>query len=159
MVSEKISGARNPSCTSSPHVNRNIMYGPFVINVKFSAGHHLHHKKVLVHKIRSFFTVCVQSLWTTVVLYGCRCSSWVVFCVSCNKNQLNALISQFYFILEWNSTCFGEFLCRIRVEPWSCLQAVHKLVWRIPLHCVQWKTPDDGQRNCPKHVEFHSKIK
>jgi hypothetical protein len=19
---------------------------------------------------------------------------------------------------------------------------------------VQWKTPDDGQRNCPKHVEF-----
>jgi len=26
------------------------------------------------------------------------------------------------------------------------------------LLCVQWKTPDDGQRNCPKHVEFHSKI-
>jgi len=21
------------------------------------------------------------------------------------------------------------------------------------------KTPDDGQRNCPKHVEFHSKNK
>ena len=21
------------------------------------------------------------------------------------------------------------------------------------------KTPDDGQRNCPKHLEFHSKIK
>jgi hypothetical protein len=19
---------------------------------------------------------------------------------------------------------------------------------------VQWRTPDDGQRNCPKHVEF-----
>jgi hypothetical protein len=27
------------------------------------------------------------------------------------------------------------------------------------LLCVQWKTPDDGQRNCPKHVEFHSKNK
>ena len=27
------------------------------------------------------------------------------------------------------------------------------------LLCVQWKTPDDGQRNCPKHVEFNSKIK
>jgi len=25
--------------------------------------------------------------------------------------------------------------------------------------CVQWKTPDDGQRNYPKHVEFHSKNK
>jgi len=24
---------------------------------------------------------------------------------------------------------------------------------------VQWKTPDDGHRNCPKHVEFYSKNK
>jgi hypothetical protein len=32
-------------------------------------------------------------------------------------------------------------------------------VWHIPLMCVQWKTPDDGQRNCPKHVEFHFKNK
>ena len=27
------------------------------------------------------------------------------------------------------------------------------------LLCVHWKTPDDGQRNCPKHVEFYSKNK
>jgi len=27
------------------------------------------------------------------------------------------------------------------------------------LLCVQLKTPDDGQRNCPKHVEFYSKNK
>ena len=25
--------------------------------------------------------------------------------------------------------------------------------------CTVKKTPDDGQRNCPKHVEFHSKNK
>ena len=25
--------------------------------------------------------------------------------------------------------------------------------------CVQCYTPDDGQRNCSKHVEFHSKNK
>jgi len=25
--------------------------------------------------------------------------------------------------------------------------------------CVQWKNPDGGQRNCPKHVEFYSKNK
>jgi len=24
---------------------------------------------------------------------------------------------------------------------------------------VQWKTPDDGQRNCPKHVDFLDKNK
>jgi len=38
-------------------------------------------------------------------------------------------------------------------------QTVRKTVWHIPLLCVQWKTPDDGQRNCPKHVEFYSKNK
>ena len=50
-------------------------------------------------------------------------------------------------------------LSRIRTElsSWSCSQAVSKLVWHIPLLCVQWKTPDDGQRNCPKHVEFYCK--
>jgi len=37
--------------------------------------------------------------------------------------------------------------------------AVSKPVWHIPLLCVQRKTPDGGQRNCPKHVEFHSKNK
>jgi len=31
-----------------------------------------------------------------------------------------------------------------------CSQAVSK---------VQWKTPDDGQRNCSKHVGFYSKNK
>ena len=38
---------------------------------------------------------------------------------------------------------------------WSCSQAV----WHIPLLCIRWKTPDDGQRNCLKHVEFYSKNK
>ena len=37
---------------------------------------------------------------------------------------------------------------------WSCSQAVS--VRHTPLLCVQWKNPDDGQRNCPKHVEFYS---
>ena len=32
-------------------------------------------------------------------------------------------------------------------------------VIHTPLLCVQWKTPDDGQRNCPKRVEFYSKNK
>jgi len=43
------------------------------------------------------------------------------------------------------------------VPSWSCSQAVSRPVWHIPLLCVQWKTPDDGQRNCPKHVEFYKK--
>ena len=32
-------------------------------------------------------------------------------------------------------------------------------LYDIPLLRVQWKTPDDGRKNCPKHVEFYSKNK
>ena len=42
---------------------------------------------------------------------------------------------------------------------WSSSHAVGRPVWHIPLLCVQWKTPNDGQRNCPRHVEFYSKNK
>ena len=44
-------------------------------------------------------------------------------------------------------------ICRVS----STIRAVSKPVWHVPLLCVQWKTPDDGQRKCPKHVEFYSK--
>ena len=30
-------------------------------------------------------------------------------------------------------------------------------IWHIQFPCVQWKTPVDGQRNCPKNVEFYFK--
>ena len=39
------------------------------------------------------------------------------------------------------------------------LKAVHKPVRHIPLLRVQFYSPDDGQGNCPKHVEFYSKNK
>ena len=89
--------------------------------------------------------------------------------------------------LEWKSTCFGQSFCPsfgvfhcthsngichrglltaceqdqngTAVPSWSCSQVVSTPVWHIPLLCVQWKIPDDGQRNCPKHVEFYSKNK
>jgi len=48
---------------------------------------------------------------------------------------------------------------RTAIPSWSCSQAVSKPVWHISLLCVQWKIPDDGQRNSLKHVEFYSKSK
>jgi hypothetical protein len=51
----------------------------------------------------------------------------------------------------WNTVPFWSCCC--------CSKAVYKPVWHISLLSVQWITPDDGQRNSPKHVEFHSKIK
>ena len=71
--------------------------------------------------------------------------------------------------LKWNSMCFGQFLCpssgvfQCTHSNGMChtglLTAVNKPVWHIPLLCVQWKSLDDGQRNCLKRVEFHFKNK
>jgi len=81
---------------------------------------------------------------------------------------IDSLISQIY---SWNETLHvsdsssvhhQEFF-RIRMELRSILILLAScqqtcLTYTIAV-CVQWKTPDDGQRNCPKHVEFHSKNK
>jgi hypothetical protein len=48
----------------------------------------------------------------------------------------------------------------VLAEPsWSCSKAVYKPIWHIPSLSAQWITLDDGQRNCPKHVEFRSQNK
>jgi hypothetical protein len=112
----------------------------------------------------------MHQIWTFLVTFliikPCRCT---------NFSNL---------FLEWNSTCFGQFFCPSSGvfrcthsngichtgllttckqdqdgTSSSCSQALSKPVWHIPLLCVQRKTPDDGQRNCPKHVEFHAKNK
>ena len=67
--------------------------------------------------------------------------------------------------LDWKSTWFRQFLCPSSgvfhcthsngICHTGLLTACEQD--HIPLLCVQWKTPDDGQRNCPKHVEFQSK--
>jgi hypothetical protein len=33
------------------------------------------------------------------------------------------------------------------------------LYTRQQVHVIQYHTPDDGQKTCPKHVEFYSKNK
>ena len=45
------------------------------------------------------------------------------------------------------------------IRSFSLYTQQNLYVWHIPLLCVQWKTPDDGQRSCPKHVEFYSQNK
>jgi len=41
-----------------------------------------------------------------------------------------------------------------------CWHLVSRLLANLyVLLCVQWKTPDDGQRNCTKHVQFYSNNK
>ena len=62
----------------------------------------------------------------------------IVTCTLIIKRNKCTNFSNLY--LEQNSTCFG-----------------HTPAWHVPFLCVQWKPLDDGQGNCPKHVEFYSK--
>jgi hypothetical protein len=32
-----------------------------------------------------------------------------------------------------------------------------KPAWNLPVQNVRWRTPDDGQRRCSKHVEFYNR--
>jgi len=82
--------------------------------------------------------------------------------------------------LKWISTCFRQFLCpssgvfhcthnngmlyRFADSLWAgAFAPAHKLSTNLYdiYHCFVYskKTPDDGQRKCLKHVEFHSKNK
>jgi hypothetical protein len=64
--------------------------------------------------------------------------------------------------LSRNSTYFWQFLCpssgffHCTFGTGICHAS---LMTYIPVPNAQWKTPDDGQRNCPKHVGFLDKNK
>ena len=62
---------------------------------------------------------------------------------------------------EWNSTCFRQSLCPSSGAQ-HCKQLAssqHNLYDIYLSLCLQCWTLDDGQRDYPKHVEFHSKNK
>jgi len=97
--------------------------------------------------------LCVQ--WKTPDGGQTNCLKHVEFY---SKNKFEKLVHVVDFIIRiHHDTRSSE--RQIRIPLWSCCQAVSKPAWHIPLLCVQWKTPDDGQRNCLKHVEFYSKNK
>jgi hypothetical protein len=56
-------------------------------------------------------------------------------------------------VLEWNSTCFGQFLC----PSTGAFHCTHNngICHRGLL--TAFEQDQDGTWNCPKHVEFHSK--
>ena len=64
-----------------------------------------------------------------------------------------SIIRSFFLLTHSNGICHT---CFADSDPTRKLSTN---LYDIPLLCVQWKTPDDGQRNCPKHVEFYSKNK
>ena len=70
------------------------------------------------------------------------------------KKKIDALISQIYF---WNKTLHVSDSSSVHQQEFFTVHTA--MVYVLQVCCVQWKTRDDGQRNCPKHVEFYSKNK
>jgi hypothetical protein len=90
-------------------------------------------------------------------------------------NQRNGAVEHGRHFLSFWKQCHTWHNCELGVPHWkfnlqhsfvsnymfmwpcicSCSKAVYKSVWLILSLSVQWITPDDEQRNCPKHVEFH----
>jgi len=78
--------------------------------------------------------------------------------------DLHAAVTPFCLTFRWPCIMINSYNKTSEQDQegtpsWSCSQAVRKPVWHVPLLFVQWKTPDDGQRNCSKHAEFYSKNK
>jgi len=46
----------------------------------------------------------------------------------------------------------------LQFHPDSAWKWSSKPAQNLPVPNVQWKTLDDGQTRCPKHVEFYNRI-
>jgi hypothetical protein len=109
-------------------------------------------------------------------MYVCMYVCMYVLCMDVRTNSDLFLIIKPTRWTDFSNLFFGMKLYMFRTVPLSMIrsvsvytqqwcmsyrfeQAVSKPVWHIPLLCVQWNTPDHGQRKCPKHVEFHPKNK
>ena len=61
---------------------------------------------------------------------------------------------------SWNETLHVSDSSSVHHQEFFTVHTT--MVYVIQVCCPSkpvWQTPDDGQRNCPKHVEFHSKNK
>jgi len=141
----------------------------------------VHHKEFFtVHTVM----VCVIQVWHTPLKLHMFQTVPLSILRSSSLYTQQWYMSYRYDIYNYNSTCFGQFLCpssgvfhcthsngichtgmtytikTLHVSDSSSVQhqefftvhtaMVHVIeVWHIPLLCVQLKTPDDGQRNCP----------
>jgi hypothetical protein len=97
----------------------------------------------------------IQLSFCAFLIFTASC--WLFYIAeTCSGVFTIATIKVVHWLVVFPSLCI---LQAQLVPSWRCSQAVRKPVWHISLLFIQWKTPDDGQRNCPKHVEFYSKNK
>jgi hypothetical protein len=102
---------------------------------------------------------CVQDISSLYTMFTCLCWN-LVLANTLTTSVVSMKVGVHFWSGDFSLLMFQQDQDGTAVPSWSCCcsKAVYKPVWHIPLLSVQWITPDDGQRNCPKHLEFHSKI-
>ena len=86
-----------------------------------------------------------------------------LFLISCRIFLCSLTLSNTSSFLTWSVQLIFSILLQHHISKlsryfWSAARNVHSLHETCQLPCVQWITPDDRYRRCPKHVEFHDKI-
>jgi len=94
--------------------------------------------------------LCENVSWKIKCVWGVNITTGILII-----NQLDALISQIYFC---NKTLHVSDSYSFHRQEFFTVHTAVVYVIQVLL-CVRCKTPDDGQRNCPKRVEFYYKSK
>jgi len=136
-----------------------------------SASSSVHHHE--------FFTV------HTTMIYDIRCTGLLIACEqdqdgthfsniflekktlhvsdssSVHQQEFFTVHTAMVYVIQvcWQLASRTRMELQFRPDPARKLSAKLYLVRHISLVCVRWETRDDGQRNCPKHVELYSKNK
>jgi len=111
-------------------------------------------------------------LWVSNFRYYSR--KLILFLSLWQKKECNINLQEYSFIVSYwtseNLFTFGIYMWKYSTglltaceqdqdgTSWSCSQAVSKTVWYVPLLCVQWKTPDGGQRIRMEHPDPARKL-
>jgi hypothetical protein len=93
----------------------------------------------------------------------------IIIMFSILENSCKQICNRVLIIKPTSWTNFSKFIFGIklyifRTVPLPIIRSfsLYTQQWYMSYRfaaCVQWKTTDDGQRNCPKHVQFYSKNK
>ena len=96
-----------------------------------------------IHRNSGTYDICLKYIW---------CFFFLIII------QLDTLISQIY---SWNETLHVSDSSSVNHQEFFTVHSNGVCYRGLQTACEQDQdgTPDDGQRNCPKHVEFHSKNK
>jgi hypothetical protein len=145
---------------TSWHVTVHCDMWPYIVTCDRASWH------VTVHRdMWPYIVTYDRTSWQILIIKPTRCTNFSYFILELKLYMFRTVplpIIRRYSLYTQQWYMSYRFVDSLRaVSGWNgssilILLSARKLsVWHVPLLCVQWITPDDGQRNCPKNVEFH----